>query len=81
MMQFQADLLNTAVDRPKNIESTALGAAFLAGLHCGFWKDRAALAQCRTSERIFTPAMPQEERARRMMLWNRAIARAENWIE
>ena len=81
MMQFQADLLNTAVDRPKNIESTALGAAFLAGLHCGFWKDRAALAQCRKSERIFTPAMPQEERTRRINLWNRAIARAEGWIE
>ena len=81
MMQFQADLLNTAVDRPKNVESTAFGAAFLAGLHCGFWPDRAALAACRTSGRIFTPSMSAEERQQRITLWNRAVGRDMGWID
>ncbi len=79
MMQFQADLLGIPVDRPKNVETTAMGAAFLAGLHCGFWAGTKDLAECRKSERVFTPAMPQVEREHRLAEWRRAISRAKSW--
>ena len=74
LMQFQSDLLNVAIDRPESVESTALGAAFLAGLRCGFWQDKQEIAALRKSQRIFTPSMSEEDRTRKYEGWLRAVA-------
>jgi len=79
MMAFQADLLGIPVDRPMNVESTALGAAFLAGLSRRFWTDRAQLAGIRRSERVFTPAMAREQAAGLYSNWRRAVDRSRGW--
>jgi glycerol kinase len=74
LMQFQSDMLGVAIDRPESVESTALGAAFLAGLHCGFWKDKEEIAALRKSEQIFTPAMADDVRQSRYAGWLKAVA-------
>jgi len=74
VMQFQADLLDAAVDRPKIVETTATGAAFLAGLGVGFWKSTAELERVRKVDRIFRPHAKNEERERRYEGWKRAVA-------
>ena len=79
LMQFQADILGVPVDRPKVTETTALGAAFLAGLAVGFWKDKAEIAAKWNVDRTFTPAMPAEVRETRYKGWTRAVERARNW--
>ena len=81
LMQFQADILDACVDRPKNIETTALGAAFMAGLACGFWPDRESLLKCRDSEHIFTPNMEEIRRNELYSVWRRAVARSRSWAE
>ena len=81
MLQFQADLLHAEVDRPKNVETTALGAAFLAGLACGFWPDREALKKCRESERIFSPDMEDSRREALYTAWSRGVLRARGWMK
>lgn len=73
LMQFQADMLGVPLDRPESVECTAMGAAMLAGLHCGFWKDLNDVSRLRKSSRIFTPAMSAEERARRYDGWKKAV--------
>jgi len=79
MMQFQADMLGIPVDRPVNVETTALGAAALAGLAVGFWKDPAEVAALRVSQRVFTPAMAPETREELYGKWQRAVALAREW--
>lgn len=79
LMQFQADLLGVPVERPVVNETTALGAAFLAGLATGFWNDRYELSALWERERRFEPAMPEPERARRYKGWKRAVERALAW--
>jgi glycerol kinase len=74
LMQFQADLLDAAVDRPKIVETTATGAAFLAGLGVGFWKSTSELEQVRKVDRIFRPGGKRDERERRYAGWRRAVA-------
>jgi glycerol kinase len=74
LMQFQADLLDAAVDRPKIVETTATGAAFLAGLGVGFWKSTSELEQVRKVDRIFRPRGKRDERERRYAGWRRAVA-------
>jgi len=81
MMQFQADVLNTRVNRPRCVESTALGAACLAGLAVGVFADTNAIARQWQSERIFTPQMSVGERETRLLGWRRALTRAMNWEE
>ena len=73
LLQFQSDLLHVAIDRPESVESTALGAAFFAGLRCGFWKDKSELAALRRSQRVFTPVMPEAERQAKYAAWKRAV--------
>ncbi|HUE39633.1 MAG TPA: glycerol kinase GlpK [Candidatus Binatia bacterium] len=73
LMQFQADLLDAAVDRPKVIETTATGAAFLAGLGVGFWKSTAELERIRKIDRIFQPHGKRVERNTRYEGWKRAV--------
>ncbi len=79
LMQFQADLLGVRVARPENLETTALGAAFMAGLAAGVWPDLDALAKTRNVERTFSPDMPRRESRARRALWRRAVERTRNW--
>jgi len=81
MMQFQADLLNARVNRPKCVESTALGAACLAGLAVGVFKDQQEIADRWQSERVFEPKMEAAEREKRLKGWRRALERAMHWEE
>jgi glycerol kinase len=79
LCQFQADVLDAAVLRPRVIETTALGAAFLAGLGSGFWRSLDALASRQAVERTFTPRMDPVTRARRYDGWRRAVERSRHW--
>ena len=81
MMQFQADILNAKVSRPKNVETTALGAACLAGLATGFWKSREEILMNKETDRIFTPSMSEEERENLFSLWKKAVDRARGWAK
>jgi glycerol kinase len=80
LMQFQADILNTPVERPTVIESTATGAAYLAGIEAGLWK-KSQITSNRKIERSFTPAMPEEERAKLYNGWKKAVQRTMKWID
>ena len=79
LMQFQADLLQGSVVRCGCNETTALGAAYLAGLAVGFWKDQAQIESLYQEGRIFTSGMPEKERDRRIRQWHRAVERSRNW--
>lgn len=79
LMQFQADLLQAPVVRPKIIETTALGAAYLAGLAVGFWKDTGEIQQVWQAERVFEPRMPASEVQARRERWKAALDRARQW--
>jgi glycerol kinase len=81
LMQFQADVLGIPVVRPANTETTAGGAAFLAGLAVSFWPNLDALAQTWKRERTFEPKMNEPDRQRLLGEWSRAVKRASNWIE
>jgi glycerol kinase len=79
LCQFQADILDVPVLRPAVIETTGLGAAYLAGLGAGIWSSLDALTERATIERTFTPAMDPSARARRYEGWQRAVERARGW--
>ena len=79
LMQFQADILHVPVVRPKVIETTALGAAFLAGLAVGFWKSTADVHQAWQVDRTFEPTMSADESSQRRSRWAEALTRARNW--
>jgi glycerol kinase len=81
LMQFQSDLLGVPVERPVVTETTAMGAAFLAGLAVGFWRDRSAIAAQYRLERSFLPVMAEAERERKYAGWKRAVERALRWEE
>jgi glycerol kinase len=78
LMQFQADMLDVPVDRPRVVETTAMGAAFLAGLATGFWRDQAALAKARRLDRRFKPRMKTDERDALYRGWVAAVARVRS---
>ena len=79
LMQFQADLLGVPVIRPRTLETTALGAAYLAGLTVDLWKSRDELAQHWKAQRRFEPRMDPAQRASLMTRWREAVSRARNW--
>ena len=79
LMQFQADILGVPVDRPMVTETTALGAAFLAGLAVGFWKDKAEITAQWNVNRTFKPSMAAGERDKRYHGWKRAVERSRSW--
>lgn len=81
LMQFQADLLNTPVERPQVHETTALGAAYLAGLEVGYWKDFGDLKNNWALDRRFEPKMLAEAREKRYGRWKKAVERALRWGE
>jgi glycerol kinase len=81
LMQLQADLLNVPVVRPKVAETTALGAAYLAGLAVGFWKNQADIARQWQVDKRFKPAMKSAARNKIAQGWQRALSRAKAWEE
>ncbi len=81
LMQFQADTLRVPVVRPKVLETTALGAACLAGLAVGFWKNRAELQKSWQPDRTFQPEKTADEMAHRRTRWAEALNRARDWHE
>lgn len=81
LMQFQSDLLGAEVLRPACIETTALGAAYLAGLAVGYWKDTADIKQNRQTGRVFLPEMRDATRAKLLKGWNRALTAALTWAD
>lgn len=81
MMQIQSDMIQTKVNRPKCVETTALGAAYLAGLAVGFWSDFDEIEAIREVSKVFEPELASEERNKRYAGWKRAVERAEAWAE
>ncbi len=78
LMQFQSDILNVRVNRPEQIETTAIGAAFLAGMGVGFWKGTDELVQARKVNKVFSPAMENGERERLYSGWMDAVRRTRS---
>jgi glycerol kinase len=78
LMQFQADILNVPIDRPRVVETTAMGAAFLAGLGTGFWRSQAELGKARQIARRFKPRMGAEERDALYRGWQDAVKRVRS---
>ncbi len=81
LMQFQADVASVPVGRPALVETTALGAAGLAGLVVGFWKSTEELRALQTLDRRFEPALPDGERTRLIRGWRRAVSAAASWAQ
>ena len=81
LMQFQADLLGIDVVRPTVVETTALGAAFLAGLAVGYWRSEAEIASLWSRERTFVPNLSRVEADEKMRGWRRAVGRSQAWVE
>jgi len=79
LCQFQADLLGIPVRRPKVLETTALGAAYLAGLAVGYWGNREEISANWSMGREFHPRMPEDRRRKLVMGWEQAVARSKNW--
>ena len=79
LMQFQADILGVNVVRPKVLETTAIGAAYLAGLGVGVFTSPADIAQQWQRDRVFTPKLSRDEAAARMAKWSKAVERAKGW--
>ncbi|MCL4147758.1 UNVERIFIED_CONTAM: hypothetical protein GTU68_065495 [Idotea baltica] len=80
LAQFQADVLQKPVNRPKILESTALGAAFLAGLSTGYWTQE-DIANKRTVDREFEPKLALEAVDKMLKQWHRAVERSKAWVE
>jgi glycerol kinase len=81
LMQFQADILGVAVVRPKVVETTALGAGFLAGLALEFWKNPEEVHSAWQLDRVFEPKMTKDEAVHRRSRWAEALRRARDWEE
>ncbi|MBV1778446.1 glycerol kinase GlpK [Paeniglutamicibacter sp. ABSL32-1] len=81
LMQFQADLLGVPVIRPRVTETTALGAAYAAGLAVGFWKDLGELGANWSEDKRWEPSMEPAERDRQLRLWKKAVTRTFDWVD
>ena len=79
LMQFQADIIGKEVHRPSTVETTALGAAYLAGLAVGFWNDKNEIKKNWCLETTFSPNMNEEERNLKHKKWKKAVERSLNW--
>ena len=79
LLQAQADISGAPVERPSCVETTALGAAYLAGLAVGYWDSPAGVLQNRAVDRVFTPQISEADRARRIRGWNKAVRCAFDW--
>lgn len=81
LMQFQADMLDVEVDRPVTLESTALGAAYLAGLAVGYWKSMEEIFSDMRIEKRFIPCMEKKIREKNYRYWRRAVERTMGWLD
>ncbi len=81
LLQIQSNLISSKVNRPKLVETTALGAAYMAGLAVGFWKDFDEIEKVREVDRIFVPAIDNDSREIMLKGWRKAVERAKNWEE
>lgn len=81
LMQTQADIVNVPVIRPKCVETTALGAAYLAGLAVGYWTDREDVRKNWASDCVFEPSIDSNEREARMKGWKKAVKYAYGWAK
>lgn len=81
LMQVQADLIGAPVNRPVCVETTAMGAAYLAGLAVGYWKDKGDVVKNGSIDRTFYPEITKEEREKRVRRWNKAVACAYDWAK
>jgi glycerol kinase len=81
LMQFQADILNKTIRRPTVRETTALGAAYLAGLATGVWKSQEEIKQLWKCDVTFTPNMEEERREKLLEGWHKAVGRSKDWAE
>ncbi|MGI9159111.1 MAG: FGGY-family carbohydrate kinase, partial [Saprospiraceae bacterium] len=81
LMQFQSDILDAPVIRPKMIETTALGAAYAAGLAVGYWSNLEDLKQNWGVDKTWQPTMPDEQREHMYHFWKKAVQRSMNWAE
>lgn len=80
LMQFQADILNCKVVRPKDIETTAMGACYLAGLGCGIFKSEEEIKQLWEADKVFTPQMDEETREGLYSQWCKAVEKCKDWL-
>ena len=80
LMQFQADILGKPVQRPVVSETTALGAAYLAGLAAGFWKNQSELSKNWALQREFKPQLTPRQRQKCINTWHRAVERSRHWL-
>ena len=81
LMQTMADISNVPVQRPLCVETTALGAAYLAGLAVGYWGSTEEVIQNWSVDRTFSPSITEEERAKRIKGWNKAVRCAYGWAK
>ena len=81
LMQFQADMLDASVNRPVCVESTAIGAAFLAGLAVGYWSGKEDVMKNQQLDRVFSPSISKEEREQKRKGWNKAVKYAYGWAK
>ncbi len=81
LMQFQADMIDAPVNRPACVESTAIGAAYLAGLAVGYWASKEDVIKNQQLDRVFTPSMDSEERNKKRKGWNKAVKYAYGWAK
>ena len=81
LMQYQADILGRPVERPQNIDTTALGAAYLAGIQAGVWGTAEDLRSRESKPDTFTPKMAPDRRGRELLYWKKAVGRVQNWLE
>ena len=79
LMQMQADIIQTAVNRPSCVETTATGAAYLAGLAVGYWKSQEDLLANISVDRTFTPQISAEEQQKKLRRWKKAVAYTRDW--
>lgn len=80
LMQFQSDILDVNIERPEVTETTALGAAYLAGLAVGFWKSKGEISQYWSINRKFKPEMDEEKRNALYEGWKKAVGRSKDWV-
>ena len=81
LMQFQSDISDVRIERPECVETTALGAAYLAGLAVGFWKDTDEIRDNWKCERVFIPSFSEEKRRKLKKGWRRAVKCAIYWAK
>ena len=79
LLQIQSNLTSSKVNRPKLVETTALGAAYMAGLAVGFWKDFDEIERVREVDRIFVPTVDGHTRDEMLKGWHKAVERSRNW--